>query len=279
MHARVRGGVQRKRGICLSRSFYRLAKAANFAQRVGVRSSLKAHNKRDQLAWRDVGSIFSGKNIEQEIGYIEGGRAFDLFDRPRATYDPDTGLLRDPNTLAIIGYITLKSTFVGSSQIAEKLFAEPGSVRLRERRDNDPAHADAEAPAKIMRRVGLNEEYDASRIGESRSNFERFASAHPVELNHAEIFAEARDRPASQKRSGQQSKCECVLGAVGTPPLNDPSLQGDTEPFDAWLQRDTGSSNEAPPQGSTQASNEVSSQEDAESIKRDRTIKRHVPAG
>ena len=52
-------------------------------------------------------SIFSGKNIEQEIGYIEGGQAFDLFERPRATYDRDTGLLRDPNTLAIIGYVTL----------------------------------------------------------------------------------------------------------------------------------------------------------------------------
>ena len=210
-------------------------------------------------------SIFSGKNIEQEIGYIEGGQAFDLFERPRATYDRDTGLLRDPNTLAIIGYITLKSTFVGSSRIAEELFAEPGSARPRERRDNDPVHAAAEAPAEIMRRVGPNEQYGASRIGESRSNFERFASAHPVELNHAEIFAEARDRPASQNRSGQQSKYECVLGAVETPPLNDPSLQGDTRPFDAGLQSDIESSKEASPQGYTRASNEASSQGDAES--------------
>ena len=211
-------------------------------------------------------SIFSGKNIKQEIGYIEGGRAFDLFERPRATYDRDTGLLRDPNTLAIIGYITLKSTFVGSSRIAEELFAEPGSVRLRERRDNDPAHAAAEAPAEITRRLGPNEEYDASRIGQSRSNFERFASAHPVELNHAEIFAEARDRRASQKRSGQQSKYECVLGAVETAPLNDPSVHGDTRPFDAGLQRDIESSKEASPRRYTQASNEASSQGDAESL-------------
>jgi hypothetical protein len=92
--------------------------------------------------------IFSGKNIEQEIGYIEGDRAFDLFDRPRATYDGDTRLLRNPNTQAIVGYITLKSTFVGSSRIAEKLFAEPGSL-LRE-----------------------NEEHDASNVDDSCSNFE-----------------------------------------------------------------------------------------------------------
>ena len=107
----------------------------------------------------------------------------------------------------------------------------------------------------------------------------------------------------SQKRSGQQSKYECVLGAVETAPLNDPSVHGDTRRFDAGLQRDielskegspgrytqasneaspgryTQASNEASPGRYTQASNEASSQGDAEVIKPDEAIKRHVPAG
>ena len=35
--------------------------------------------------------------------------------RPRATYDHNTGLLRHPDTLAIVGYITLNGNFVGPS--------------------------------------------------------------------------------------------------------------------------------------------------------------------
>ena len=104
-----------------------------------------------------------------------------VFDRPRATYDSDTGLLRDPNALAIVGYITLKGTFVGSSRIAEELFAEPGSVLLRERRDNDLAFPDAEAPAEIIQRAGLNEEYDASSVDELRSKFRTFCFSPPRE--------------------------------------------------------------------------------------------------
>ena len=209
--------------------------------------------------------FFSSKHVEREIGYIEGDRAFDLFDRPRATYDGDTGLPRDPNTLAILGYITLKGTFVGSFRIAEELFAESGSVPLRERRDNDLAYPDAEAPAEIMQRAGLNEEYDASSVDGSRSNFERFVSARPGRLDHPEMFAEARDRPASQERSEQQSKCECVLGANESPSLNDP-FQGHTEPFDGSSQGNTQRSNGASSHGDIEPPNEASSQGDTEPL-------------
>lgn len=68
--------------------------------------------------------ISSSKQAGRTIGYIEGDRALDLFARPCASYDCDTGLLRDPNTQAIVGYVTFQGLFVGSSQIAEELFPE-----------------------------------------------------------------------------------------------------------------------------------------------------------
>ena len=97
----------------------------------------------------------------------------------------------------------------------------------------------------------------------SRSNFERFVSARPGRLDHPEMFAEARDRPASQERSEQQSKCESVFGANQSPSLNDP-FQGHTEPFDGSSQGNSQRSNEASSHGDIEPPNEASSHRDIE---------------
>jgi hypothetical protein len=65
--------------------------------------------------------IYSAKT-GQQIGHVEGDQAFDLFGRPCAMYNMDTGLLYDLNSETPVGYVSLTNIFVGSSWIAEKLF-------------------------------------------------------------------------------------------------------------------------------------------------------------
>ena len=77
--------------------------------------------------------IYNARSAGQHLGYIEGDKAFDLFGRPCASYNSDTGLLRDPERKNIIlGYITLTGAFVGSTWIAEELFRN--QVRILRRR-------------------------------------------------------------------------------------------------------------------------------------------------
>jgi hypothetical protein len=71
---------------------------------------------------RERRPISSIKQAGQTIGYIEGDQAFDLFARPCASYDEATGRLRNSNTQMIVGYVSLKGSFVGSSFVAEELF-------------------------------------------------------------------------------------------------------------------------------------------------------------
>jgi hypothetical protein len=92
--------------------------------------------------------IFTAKHVDQQIGYIEGAQAFDLSARPRAIYEGDTGLLRDPKTQAIVGYVSLQGFFAGSSWMAEKLFATADDGGLRQQKGADHiTHREAAAPA------------------------------------------------------------------------------------------------------------------------------------
>ena len=64
----------------------------------------------------------------QQIGYIQNDEAFDLFDRPCAIYESNTGLLRNPKNNAVVGYVSLANIFVGSSSMVEELFAKAAPV-------------------------------------------------------------------------------------------------------------------------------------------------------
>ena len=72
--------------------------------------------------------IYSAQTAGQQIGYIEGNEAFDLFNRPCAIYDSGTSLLRDPKHNAVVGYVSLADIFVGSSSMARELFSKTGPV-------------------------------------------------------------------------------------------------------------------------------------------------------
>ena len=72
--------------------------------------------------------IYSAQAAGQQIGYIEDDEAFDLFDRPRAIYDSNTSLLRDPKDNAVVGYVSLADIFVGPSWMAQELFSKTGPV-------------------------------------------------------------------------------------------------------------------------------------------------------
>ena len=71
--------------------------------------------------------IYSAKT-GQQIGHVKGDQAFDLFGRPCAIYNMDTGVLHDPNSETPVGYVSLTNIFVGSSWIAEKLFPKTEAV-------------------------------------------------------------------------------------------------------------------------------------------------------
>jgi hypothetical protein len=70
--------------------------------------------------------IFSTKG--EQIGYIEGSAAFDLFNRQRCSYDSATGNLSDSNTGKLVGYVSSENNFVVPSRIAAELFGRPGEI-------------------------------------------------------------------------------------------------------------------------------------------------------
>jgi hypothetical protein len=70
--------------------------------------------------------IFSTKG--EQIGYIEGSVAFDLFNRQRCSYDSATGNLSDFNTGKPVGYVSSENNFVVPSRIAAELFGRPGET-------------------------------------------------------------------------------------------------------------------------------------------------------
>jgi hypothetical protein len=71
--------------------------------------------------------IYSARKVGQQIGYVEGDKAFDLFDRPCAIYDSNTGLLRNESG-AVVGYVSLADIFIGSSWMARDLFFRTGPI-------------------------------------------------------------------------------------------------------------------------------------------------------
>ncbi len=76
--------------------------------------------------------ICSAKRNNGVFGYIEGSEAFDLLGRPRADYDPKTGLLCDLRDGGVVGYVTLDGKFVGSSRMADELFPKAYEVAPQE---------------------------------------------------------------------------------------------------------------------------------------------------
>ena len=187
---------------------------------------------------RERRPISSTKHAGQKIGYIEGDQAFDLFARPCASYDHATGLLHNLNTQMIVGYVSLKGNFVGSSFVAEELFAaslQSGGEPL------DDTFLSSEREPLDDGSHGEREPLNEARFQDKRRPLgEPTLQIEPEDLTRPSLQDEraSSDQPALQdvpEPLHQQS----LLGA--REPLNEPhvederpldefSLQGEREP-------------------------------------------------
>ena len=81
--------------------------------------------------------IFSAKQNRYQIGYIEGGKAFDLFGRKRCNYCARSGNLRDPDSGTIVGYVSLQGKLIGASWVIDQLFPNSDGNHQEIRRRED----------------------------------------------------------------------------------------------------------------------------------------------
>jgi hypothetical protein len=179
--------------------------------------------------------IYSTKDVGQKIGYIEGDQAFDLSAMPRAIYDCATGLLRDPNTQAIVGYVTFKGNFVGASRIAEELFPKPGSVPPTERRENELDRHAVEDPTPLKVPAIMSEQRPAERgdlVAPRQGDMEVYSSSEELLAAGAQNEPVATSLPETDDESRQdithQPFKSDLRGDGYEPSLrdqNEPSLQ------------------------------------------------------
>ena len=69
-----------------------------------------------------------GKDSTQ-IGYVEGGEAFDLSGRKRCNYSKETGNLFD-DSRRTVGHVSLAGKFVGVFSMAEKFFPKFDNTQI-----------------------------------------------------------------------------------------------------------------------------------------------------
>ena len=184
--------------------------------------------------------IYCVQTAGQQIGYIEGDEAFDLFDRPCAIYDSNTGLLRNPKNNAVVGYVSLADIFVGSSWMAQELFSKIGPV----------------TPQASLKEQG-NEDCDAAVCGTEDGNAEnvdevRLIPRAPASDHAAKSDLSVAPTPVdSEKESVEEhtshatdittfassSQQDEVIGTVLAPPtsphLGDSSTEQPARPQDA----------------------------------------------
>ena len=184
--------------------------------------------------------IYSAQTAGQQIGYIEDDEAFDLFDRPCAIYDSNTGLLRDPKNNAVVGYVSLADIFVGSSWMAQELFSKIGPVApqasLEELEDEDsdaPVCGAEDGNAENVDAVRLIAQAPASHHA---AKTDLSVAPTPVHLEKASVEEHASHATdiTTFANSSQQDK---VIGTVLAPPtsplLGDSSTEQSARPQDA----------------------------------------------
>ena len=93
-----------------------------------------------------------GKDSTQ-IGYVEGGEAFDLSGRKRCNYSKETGNLFD-DSRKTVGHVSLAGKFVGVFSIADKFFPKFDITQietLRHRSNAEPTGVRSEPSGGICR--------------------------------------------------------------------------------------------------------------------------------
>jgi hypothetical protein len=181
--------------------------------------------------------IYSAQATGQQIGYTEGDAAFDLFDRPCAIYESNTGLLRDAKNNAVVGYVSLADIFVGSSWMAQELFSKTGPVAPRASLEKlEDGHFDVPVCGV---EDGNAEDVDAARLiaqAQSQHAAKTDLSVTSTPLHSEKASVEDHARHATDittfASSCQQDK---VVGTVLPPPTHfrDPSTEQCARPQDA----------------------------------------------
>jgi hypothetical protein len=184
--------------------------------------------------------VYSGQAAKRQIGYIKDDEAFDLFDRRRAVYEENTGLLRDPKSNAVVGYVSFSDIFVGSSWMAQELFCNAGPVppmaSLKELEDEN-----SDAPVCVAEDVNA-EIVDTFWTGVQAPRANHTANTEPSEV-HAPIHSEnanledhaahATDVAAFAGLPPKDEVGDTALPTTSSPHLEAPSAEQPARPQDA----------------------------------------------
>ena len=188
--------------------------------------------------------IYSGQATGQPIGYIEDDQAFDLFDRPCATYEGNTGLLRDLKNKAVVGYVSLSDIFVGSSLMAPELFSKTGPITqqpsLEELEDEDSDTAVCGADDGNAENVDAVQLIAQAPSPHHTAKADLSVASAPMHLEMAgveEHAPHATDITTFASSSEQDKVVGTVLLTPTGPHLGDASTEQSARPQDA---RDAG---------------------------------------
>jgi hypothetical protein len=180
--------------------------------------------------------IYSAQATGQQIGYIEGDAAFDLFDRPCAVYDSNTSLLRDPKNNAVVGYVSLADIFVGPSWKTQELFSKTGPVAPRASQEElEDGYSDAPACGA---EDGNAENVDAvPLIAQAQSHHAAKANLSVTSPAHSEKAGVQEHAPHATDITtfASSSRQDKAVGTVFPPPphFGDTSAEQCARPQDA----------------------------------------------
>jgi hypothetical protein len=184
--------------------------------------------------------IYSAQATGQQIGYIEDDEAFDLFDRPCAIYDSNTGLLRNSKNNAVVGYVTLADIFVGSSWMAQELFSKTGPVtpqaNLEEQGDEDSEAAVCGAEDGNAQNVDTVRLIARAPPSHHAAKNELFVAPIPVDSEKAsaeEHASHASDITTFASSPQQHKVIDTVLAPPTSPLLGDSASEQPARPQDA----------------------------------------------
>ena len=151
-----------------------------------------------------------------QIGYVEGGEAFDLSGRKRCNYSKETGNLFD-DSRQTVGHVSLAGKFVGVASLADKLFPKFDNAQTELRgisgTPNQP----------------LSESDDVTTI---RISLEEFSASGPTEPFQSK--AENKERVAdAESRSVGGSPSQPLSETSQVTTLTEPAEQPSADPTEA----------------------------------------------
>jgi hypothetical protein len=204
------------------------------------RADQKASKRRARCEWQNVDRFTGAQAVGQQIGYIEDDEAFDLFDRPCAIYNSNTGLLRNPKNNAVVGYVSLADIFVGSSWMAQELFFKTGPVTSQASLEE---LGDEESDAAVCgAEDGNAENIDVVRLiaraPPSHQAAKNDLSVAPTPVDTEKVSVEEHTSHATDITTfASSSQQDEVIGTILAPPtsphLGDSSTEQPARPQDA----------------------------------------------